>query len=123
MKIIGPGTMCLKGKMTVLSDIETPNVLRQVSFEGCLWVAKVDQIDLGWFSMEGQESRVMVLLELANPPEEPSEVYLRVETPSLTPWVSNDALIQIAICIGFLIMVLLAINNVQLAHAPACASP
>ncbi len=83
----------------------------------------MDQIDLGRFSMEGQESRVMVLLELANPPEEPSEMYLRVETPSLTPWVSNDALIQIAICIGFLIMVLLAINNVQLGHAPACASP
>ncbi|MEM3523743.1 MAG: hypothetical protein QXU11_01725 [Thermoproteota archaeon] len=124
MKLIGPGTVCLEGEMTVLSDTGvTTNVLRQVSFKGCFWVAKVDQIDLGWFSMGGQGSRCVILLELANCMEEPSEVYLRVETPSLTPWVSNDALIQIAICISFLMMVLLTIDNVKLTYAPIHASP
>ncbi|MEM2087152.1 MAG: hypothetical protein QXF52_00595 [Thermoproteota archaeon] len=124
VKLIGPGTVCLEGEMTVLSDTGvTTNVLRQVSFKGCFWVAKVDQIDLGWFSMGGQGSRCVILLELANCMEEPSEVYLRVETPSLTPWVSNDALIQIAICISFLMMVLLTIDNVKLTYAPIHASP
>jgi hypothetical protein len=73
-------------------------------------VAKVDQIDLGWFSMRGQ-GRCVVLLELSNSSDEPSEVYLRVETPCLSPWVTNDAVIQTAICINFLTIVLLAIDS------------
>ncbi|MGB9718557.1 MAG: hypothetical protein ACPL4E_08980, partial [Thermoproteota archaeon] len=60
--------------------------------------------------------RCTVLLELATPPES-SEIYLRVETPSFTPWVSNDVLIQIAVCINFLTIVLIAIDSVQPAHA------
>ncbi len=116
-KIMGPGTACLKGEITILSDTgATSSFLKHVSFEGCLWAAKVDQIDLGWFRMEGERSRCTVLLELATPPES-SEIYLRVETPSFTPWVSNDVLIQIAVCINFLTIVLLAIDSVQPAYA------
>jgi len=111
LRITGPGTQCLDGVVTVISDTgETRNVLKQVSFKGCLWVAKVDQIDLGWFSMGGQ-GRCMVLVELSNSSDEPSEVYLRVETPRLSPWVPNDAVIQTAICINFLTIVLLAIDS------------
>ncbi|MBO3798350.1 MAG: hypothetical protein QW491_02845 [Thermoproteota archaeon] len=47
---------------------------------------------------------------------------LKVETLSLAPWVSNDALIQTAIFISFLMMMLLAINNIQLTRASVYAS-
>jgi len=50
-------------------------------------------------------------VELSNSSDEPSEVYLRVETPRLSPWVPNDAVIQTAICINFLTIVLLAIDS------------
>jgi hypothetical protein len=117
VKVVGPGTVCLKGEMTVLSNVSgTQDVLRRVSFEGCLWEAKIDQIDLGWFSMEGQGSRCVILLELTKPLGKPSELYLRIETPSLSPWVSNDAVIQIAMCINFLTIVLAFINSDQVLY-------
>ncbi|MEM2930863.1 MAG: hypothetical protein QW797_08415, partial [Thermoproteota archaeon] len=118
VKIFGPGTVCLGGNMTILSDTGgTRNVLRQVSFGGCLWEAEVDQIDLGWFNTEEYGSRHVVLLELAKPPREQSKLYLRVETPSLSPWVTNEAVIQVGVCINFFTVVLLAINGERLKHA------
>lgn len=111
-KLVGLGTVCMEGNMTVFSEADgMQENLKQVSFSGCLWVARRDQIDLGWFSAIERESRCAFLLELAEPPEGMSELYLRIETPSLSPWVSNETLIQIAACINALTIVLLAIGD------------
>jgi len=110
VKVVGPGTICMNGNMTVVGEAGGARKnLKWASFNGCLWVAKRDQIDLGWFSAE--ESGCLVVLELAEPPEGTSELYLRIETPSLSPWVANDTLIQIASCINALSIVLLAVSD------------
>lgn len=96
--------------MTVISDAGgTQNTLGHTLFKGCLWEAKVDQIDLGWFRTDPHESRYGIVLDISEPPGSSSQIYLKIETSDLSFWMTNETAIQVAIGMNAIALILLAI--------------
>ena len=95
LKIIGQGTQALAGSVTYAPAGSSP---RTVAFDGVLWEAEVDEIDLGWIHLQG-DGTVNCTFDvwLSREPDESRRLDVTLRESPLSPIMPTHTLIIVAL--------------------------